>query len=90
MSLDVFNALVRGYNDRLIDQQALAAQAGYWSSYYRSKHPKKISDLVSSIVESKFARPRGTVETSEEDVLLFEKRELYRMTTYNRWEKKNG
>ena len=47
MQLDVFNAYVRGYSDRLLDQQILAMQTGHWAAYFvGSKHPKSTKELA--------------------------------------------
>ena len=47
MSLDVFNIYVRGYSDRLLDQQILAMQTGHWAAYFvGSKHPKSTKELA--------------------------------------------
>ena len=47
MSLDVFNAYTKGYADRLLDQQILAMQTGYWAAYFvGNKHPKSPKELA--------------------------------------------
>lgn len=50
MSLDVFQAYVNGYSDRLLDQQILALQTGYWAAYYTGKHPKSVKDVSEKIM----------------------------------------
>lgn len=90
MPLDVFNAVMSGYSDYLIDMQTLVAQAGYWSAYYQSKRPKKIQSIVSNILKNKFNKNTGSTITTRADIEQFEQRELKRMATYNRWERKNG
>lgn len=53
MSLDVFQAVVRGYSDRLLDMQILSVQSGYWAAYYiGSKHPKKPKDVAASMLRA--------------------------------------
>ena len=89
-TLDVFNALVKGYNDRIIDFQALTAQIGYWSAYYQSKRPKKLDTIVSQILKNKLTKSSEPTITTESDIKKFQERELRRISTYNRWEKKNG
>lgn len=85
-TIDVFNALVKGYNDYLIDMQALTAQTGYWCAYYQSKRPKKIGTIVKSILDRKLENLKETSNISDSDVQKFKERELRRMSTYNRWE----
>lgn len=86
MTIDTLNALVLGYNDYLVDQQALSAQVGYWVGYYQSRRPKKIGTIVESILNRKFEKSQEFTTISENDIQKFEERELRRMSTYNRWE----
>ena len=52
MSLDVFNVYVKGYSDRLLDQQILAMQTGHWAAYFvGSKHPKSMKDLSEKMLK---------------------------------------
>lgn len=92
MTLDVVEALVDGYSDRLIDLQSIAAQTGYWAGYYQSKRPKKIKDVVNSILKSKEYKhtKQQKTATTEDDVQKFQERELRRMATFNQWEAQNG
>lgn len=90
MSLDVFNAVIAGYSDYLIDMQTLAVQTGFWSAYYQSKRPKKIQTIVSNLLKNKFNKNTGSTITTEADIEQYKQRELKRMATYNRWEQKNG
>ena len=54
MSLEVFQAYVLGYSDRLFDQQILAVQAGYWAGYYsRAKHPKSIKTILTTMLRKR-------------------------------------
>lgn len=47
MSLDVLQACVRGYSNRLLDQQIVAVQTGHWTAYYLgTKRPKSMQDLA--------------------------------------------
>lgn len=53
MSLDVFQAVVKGYSDRLLDMQILGVQSGYWAAYYvGSKHPKLPKDVAASMLRA--------------------------------------
>jgi hypothetical protein len=49
MSLDVFQAYIQGCDDRILDEQLLAAQSGYWAAYFQSKHPKSLSKILEDI-----------------------------------------
>lgn len=52
MSLDVFQAYVKGYGDRLFDQQIVALQSGYWSAYYaNAKHPKPMHKIAEDMMK---------------------------------------
>lgn len=79
MSLDVFRAVVAGYADRLIDEQILAVQTGYWTSYYsNTKHPKPLKKVTEDILKrSKEAAKRstGNVPKPEVDVDAFLEKE---------------
>lgn len=48
----MFQAVVKGYSDRLLDMQILSVQSGYWAAYYiGSKHPKKPKDVAASMLQ---------------------------------------
>lgn len=50
MSLDTFNAVLEGYNDRVCDWDLLSAKAGFWSGYYsNSKRPKPLDHILKHI-----------------------------------------
>lgn len=50
MQLDMFNAYVKGYSDRLLDQQILAMQTGHWAAYFvGSRHPKSPKELAKNM-----------------------------------------
>lgn len=47
----MFQAYVKGYGDRMLDQQIIAIQSGYWSAYYsNAKHPKPVSKITEDMV----------------------------------------
>lgn len=51
MSLDMVQAYVKGYGDRMLDNQIIALQAGYWSAYYSGvKHPKPVNKIAEDMV----------------------------------------
>lgn len=80
MSLDVLRAYIAGYSDKLLDNQIMAVQIGYWASYYtNSKHPKPVQKVSEEMVRShqkkeqdakKVSRPRPDI-----DVEAFQERE---------------
>lgn len=50
MNLSQFNACVDGYSMRLLDQQKIAVQQGYWAGYYvHSAHPKPVSSILAKM-----------------------------------------
>lgn len=73
--MDEFNALVQGYNDKLIDLQVIAAQIGYWSGYYQSKRPKSISTISENIMSNKLKSYKST-KKSVPDVESFKAKDL--------------
>lgn len=80
MSLEVFNAYVAGYSDRLLDQQILAMQTGHWAAYFvGSKHPKTPKNLAETMHKQHMSRDakRSTthVERPEVDVETYLERE---------------
>lgn len=51
MSLDMVQAVIKGYGDAVLDQQILALQSGYWSAYYSgAKHPKPVRKIAEDMV----------------------------------------
>lgn len=51
LGLDVFRAYVKGYGDRMLDQQIVALQSGYWSAYYSGvKHPKPVIKIAEDMM----------------------------------------
>lgn len=49
MSLEVFQACVAGYSDRIFDQQLLCLQTGHWAGYYSNpkiKRPKPLKQVM--------------------------------------------
>ena len=50
MNLDMFRAYVKGYEDRIFDQQCIAVMQGYWAGYYHSKKPKSPKTVLEKMV----------------------------------------
>lgn len=80
MSLDMFQAVVQGYSDSLLDQQIIALQTGYWAAYYVGvKHPKPVDKLAEDMVAKHNQKQQGALKAStprpEVDVESFLARE---------------
>ena len=89
MSFDVVQAYIRGYSDRLLDQQILAVTAGYWSGYYsNAKHPTKVSKVIAQLYKGHKKDQKGTITKpkAEVDVDAF----LEREQAFNEKLKKGG
>lgn len=88
--MDVLEACILGYSDSLIDRQAIAAQTGYWSAYYQSKRPKKISSIIQSILSnrSKKSTTKKAADISDSDIQQFMQREMNRVATQGMWKEK--
>lgn len=76
----MFNAVVDGYTDRLLDERILAMQTGHWAAYFvGSKHPKSPKELSESMrkqhVQSGAQRSALHVERPEVDVETYLERE---------------
>lgn len=70
MSLDQFNACVDGYSNRLLDQQKLAAQQGYWAGYYsRATHPKPLQSVINKMDQSQGKPQKHVAEVDVEEFL---------------------
>ena len=65
-------AVIKGYEDRMLDSQIIAVQTGYWSAYYiGSKHPKPTHKIAEDMLKrhnkqdaSKISRPKPEVDVS--------------------------
>lgn len=70
MSLDQFNACVDGYSTRLLDQQKLAVQQGYWAGYYsRATHPKPLQSVINKMDQSQSKPQKHVSEVNVEEFL---------------------
>ena len=59
MTLDMLKAMIRGYSDHIFDLQLVCTQAGYWAGYYgRTKKPKSIKQVISTMLHGKEAEER--------------------------------
>ena len=69
MSLDVVQAVIKGYSDALLDQQIIAVQSGYWSAYYSgAKHPKPVNRIAEDMVRRHRQQDARKVSTPKPDV----------------------
>lgn len=69
MSLDMVQAVIRGYSDSLLDQQIIAVQAGYWSAYYSgSKHPKPVNAVAEEMVRKHHTQGATKMSVPRPDV----------------------
>lgn len=52
MSLDMVQAVIKGYGDAILDQQVIALQSGFWSAYYAgTKHPKPVQKVAEDMIQ---------------------------------------
>lgn len=59
MTLDMLKAMIQGYSDHIFDLQLVCTQAGYWAGYYsRTKKPKSIKQVISTMLHGKAAEER--------------------------------
>ena len=75
MSLDVFNACIKGYSNRLFDLQIISVQTGYWAGYFtRAKKPKSLKSILNSMVKAKSKEDKSSdksIKAPEVDVDAF-------------------
>lgn len=71
MSLDVFQACVKGYGDRLFDKQLLGVQAGYWAGYYqRTKKPSPPHSIITKLLSKKVTKKSKHADTVDVEGFL--------------------
>lgn len=68
-----FQAYVIGYSNHLADLSELTVQAGYYSAYYQSKHPKTPDKLIAELRSKREAS--ATPHAVCVDVEAFERQE---------------
>ena len=69
MSLDVVQAVIHGYGDRMLDNQIIALQSGYWSAYYSgAKHPKPVHKIAEDMVRRHKQQDAKKLSTPKPDV----------------------
>ena len=87
MSLEVLYAYIKGYSDRLLDQQIIAVTTGYWSGYYsNAKHAIKVSKVISNLYKNHRSDKRRKPHADTVDVDAF----LDRETAFYKKLKKGG
>ena len=69
MSLDMVQAVINGYGDRMLDNQIIALQAGYWSAYYSgARHPKPVHKIAEDMVNRHKQQGAKRMSTPKPDV----------------------
>lgn len=69
MSLDMVQAVINGYRDRMLDNQIIAVQSGYWSAYYSgAKHPKPVHKIAEDMVRRHKQQDAKKMSTPKPDV----------------------
>lgn len=69
MNLDMLQAYIKGYGDKLLDYQLIALQSGYWSAYYSgSKHPKPLQKISEDIIEKHYKQGATKISSPKPDV----------------------
>ena len=56
MSMETFQACLKGYTDRMFDQQVIGLQNGYWAGYYSNpnvKKPKPLKTMLKILMRGK-------------------------------------
>ena len=76
LSFDVVQACIAGYSDRMLDEQLVAVQAGYWAAYYSGmKHPKPVGriteDMIKAHKKSENIASKASAPKPEVDVEAF-------------------
>ena len=69
MSLDMVQAVIKGYGDAILDQQIIALQSGYWSAYYAgAKHPKPVNKIAEDMAQRHKQQDAKKLSTPKPDV----------------------
>lgn len=69
MSLDVFQACVKGYTDHIFDMQLVGVQQGYWAGYYSSaKKPKPLKTIIDKLFKAHVRGVQHSQATEKPDV----------------------
>lgn len=69
MSLDMVQAVISGYGDRMLDSQIIALQSGYWSAYYSgAKHPKPVYKITEDMIKRHKLKGARNLSTPKPDV----------------------
>lgn len=74
MSMETFQACLKGYTDRMFDQQVIGLQNGYWAGYYSNpnvKKPKPLKTMLKMLLQGKEKATRKQAHTDEVDVDAF-------------------
>lgn len=71
MSLEMLQACVQGYQERLLDQQFLCVHAGFWAGYYsNSKKPKPLKTVLTKLAHAARAVKKHVDEDPDVEAFL--------------------
>lgn len=81
LNLGQVQAVIEGYDARVVDSVCQAVWTGYYAAYYFSKHPKKPTELIQHILSetSKEDKTRGNIHEAvdmDAEIELFAQRDL--------------
>lgn len=81
LNLGQVQAVIQGYSDRIVDETCQCVWTGYYAAYFFSKHPKKPTEVIQSILRenSKGDSIRGNSKADidmEAELELFAQRDL--------------
>lgn len=80
MSLDVFQAVVKGYSDRLFDLQLLSVHTGHWAGYFnRSKRPKSLKNILKTVLNSRKKAPKSPHSSSVDVDAFLEQERMFNL-----------
>lgn len=74
MSMETFQACLKGYTDRMFDQQVIGLQNGYWAGYYSNpnvKKPKPLKTVLKMFLKGKEKATQKQAHVSDVDVDAF-------------------
>ena len=81
LNLGQVQAVIQGYDDRIVDATCQSVWTGYYAAYYFSKHPKKPTEIIKKLIDenSKGDSIRGNSKADidmDAELELFAQRDL--------------
>lgn len=81
LNLGQVQAVIEGYDARVVDSVCQAVWTGYYAAYYFSKHPKKPTEIIKQILSetTKEDKTRGNIHKAvdmDAEIELFAQRDL--------------